>query len=428
VATVFLGQFNLAYHFCSKFAYVDGFFVNYYDFVFHIVDLLIIAVILWYLIIFKLWKHKRWKTLVLTAFSLWTIHNMIFRDWIVLYWSFRLLLYVIAGVSIRISVFKFSKKEKKNLANWLFGSLAVVGVIQSVIVGLQFLLNRTLGIHFLGESFVQSGISGTSSVILPNGTFLRGYGTFPHPNIVGGFISISIMVVSFRLLFGVNKKRFWLFIPLIFLLVGLVFTWSRSAWLFTLLSLILSFYLFLRTKKKEVGRKILGSALIVLGLFTIWISVGGGKFAVSLRERVIEQTLGGNESVVQRRQLNQRAIDMYRENILTGVGAGNFIARLRNDPVLNESGLRIMQPAHNIFLLGAAELGFMALWILSYYLYSSIKGIRTNIYYLFPLLFLLVVGNVDHYPITLPQGLLLLLVLDWFVILQKSIYTKKKFR
>lgn len=419
---VFFGQFNIAYHFSSKFAYVNGFFVNYYDFVIHIVDIVLILLLGSYLIKFKLWEHKRWGLLCSVGLIFWIVHNVIFADWVVFYWSTRMLLYVLAGITIRVSMFNLESKDRKLLVNSLFGALVSVGVIQSIIIILQFSLNRTLGITFLGESVVQSGISGTSSVVLPFGTFLRGYGTFPHPNVVGGVLGICIMLMLCRLLFGVNKKRFWIIVPLVITLSGLGLTWSRSAWLFTFTSSMVSLYLFLRNKKRELGKRIMGGVLILLGFLIIWISVGNDKVSISIRDRLIEQTVGGDESVVQRQELNNRAIEMYRDNLLTGVGVGRYISRLNSHPVVSGSGLRVMQPVHNVFLLGAAELGFMALWIFSYYLYSSIKGLRDNYYYLFPLIFLVTVGLLDHYPITLPQGLLILLILDWFVILQKSIY------
>ncbi len=418
---IFFGQFNLAYHFLSTYAYVDGCYVNYYEFVVHIVDLCFLGSLLWYVFYIKLWKNKNWIILSTFSFFLWIVHNLIFLDPIVFYWSARLFLYFLSAFSIHYSLSSLGKKQKAITGRYIVLGLAVSSIFQSVVVLLQFFRNRTVGLHFLGESFVQSGISGTSAVVLSAGTFLRGYGTFPHPNIVGGFLSVCLIFYLSYLLFQKEKTRLWILIPLLTTAAGLIVTWSRSAWIFFSVGFLILLYLFFRKQRSSFARKGLGVLLVIFGALLIWFAVGNDQISVGLRKRIIRQSANYDESVIQRRQLNQKAVQMYEDNILTGVGAGKFIERISASPVYTGDGLRIVQPVHNVFLLAAAELGFMALWIFSYFLYHSIKGLRRSCYLFFPLLFLLTVGNLDHYPITLPQGLLILIILDWLVVLGESI-------
>jgi len=80
------------------------------------------------------------------------------------------------------------------------------------------------------------------------------------------------------------------------------------------------------------------------------------------------------------------------------------------------STTRFLQPAHNIYLLILAESGLIALLPIVYFIYL-IKTKRivfkpktyptiTSL----PLIILLLIGLLDHYPITLQQGQLLLII------------------
>ncbi|MFH1547013.1 MAG: O-antigen ligase family protein [bacterium] len=418
---VFFSQFNLAFHFLSEYAYVEGYFVNYYDFVIHIVDLCLLGAFVWYMVSGKLWRNRSWLILSLFSVALWAVHNMIFRDVIVFYWSIRLLLYFLSTLSIHYAISNMKKKEKTNVGRYLVWAFSGAIVFQTIIICIQFFTNRVVGLNFLGESAVQTGISGTSAVVLSNGIFLRGYGTFPHPNVAGGFISVGILYLLCFTLFQKDKKRWLLIFPLLIGLVGLFLTWSRSAWTFSSISTLVIAYLYLRRRRSSVIRKGLGAVLIIMGLVLIWFAASNDDVAVGLRDRLISQSKRYDESVVQRNLLNQRAVEMYESNILTGVGAGKFIYRLSADSIYTSEGLRIMQPAHNVFLLASAELGFMALWVFSYFLYHSLKGLRRNCFLFFPLLFVVVVGNLDHYPITVPQGLLILISMDFLIAIGESI-------
>jgi hypothetical protein len=418
---VFLGQFNLAYHFLSRYAYVDGYFVNYYDFVIHIVDVIFFLSLFVIIFIYQLWRNKSWLLLSVFSFALWIVHNLIFRDAIVFYWSARLFLYFISALSLHYSIANLKSKGKSVIDKYLVYSVSAALIIQSIIICVQFFTNRVVGLHFLGESVVQTGVSGTSAVVLSHGIYLRGYGTFPHPNVAGGFISVGMIYLISHLLSAKKKRRLLIIIPLVISSVGLFLTWSRSSWIFISVGTLFLLYKYFRRKRSSFARKGMGTLMVVLGVILIWFAASDDTVAVGLRDRIIKQSLSYDESVFQRNQLNQKAIEMYENNILTGVGAGKFIHRLSASPVYTADGLRIMQPAHNVFVLAAAELGFMALWIFSYFLYHTLKGLRRNYYLFFPLLFIFIVGNLDHYPMTVPQGLLLMVILDWLVVMGESI-------
>jgi hypothetical protein len=97
--------------------------------------------------------------------------------------------------------------------------------------------------------------------------------------------------------------------------------------------------------------------------------------------------------------LKLAAINMWKDNLTLGVGAGNFLVRLSEYQVNNSNWL---QPVHNIFLLIGTEIGCLGILIIGWKLRIKKFGI---------LLFLITItGLMDHYWITLPQNSWLLAV------------------
>ncbi len=104
-------------------------------------------------------------------------------------------------------------------------------VIQSIIAILQVLKQRSIGLGFLGEYLLDPAWSGISIVYAQGVRTLRAYGLSDHPNILGGCLAFSlVLLVSWQIL----KKRETgaLNITIILMgMVGLLLTFSRSAWL-----------------------------------------------------------------------------------------------------------------------------------------------------------------------------------------------------
>jgi O-antigen ligase len=124
-----------------------------------------------------------------------------------------------------------------------------------------------------GESTVYPQLPGIAKIIVDNERLVRSYGTFPHPNILGGFLIVSILIsvylllkhkdyilssigTKFNLFYNINNTKgqgcvssiFW--IILIFTqITALLFTFSRTAWFSFLLSLfIISVFYFYNRK------------------------------------------------------------------------------------------------------------------------------------------------------------------------------------
>jgi hypothetical protein len=67
------------------------------------------------------------------------------------------------------------------------------GIIQSVIGIWQFVIQKSIGLTWLKESILSSDISGVAKIVFNGEKYIRAYGLFPHPNILGGFLVLSII-------------------------------------------------------------------------------------------------------------------------------------------------------------------------------------------------------------------------------------------
>ena len=129
-----------------------------------------------------------------------------------------------------------------------------------------------------------------------------------------------------------------------------------------------------------------------------------------------------DESVVVREQLNAAALTIFGHSPIFGVGPGNFLVELPK--ALPSRAVYFLQPVHNIYLLVMAEGGLVGIGIFGWLIWIVIKSktsqeqnksrakqVSVPTILLVPLLTLLLLGFVDHYPLTIQQGQLLFTLL-----------------
>ncbi len=258
----------------------------------------------------------------------------------------------------------------------------------SLIAILQFILQHSIGgpFWFLGERTFTNQSPGIAQInwCFPNVSqcrlLLRPYATFPHPNVLGGFLAITLPLLINQL---TNKKITRLFFSTTILLgiIALALTFSRSAWIIGLLGI--GWVLFHFKPKFFIPFAII--IFLLLGI-------------------LIKNFDPVSESVVVRQQLNSAAITMWRASPLFGVGLGNFLVELPKN--LPSRTIYFLQPVHNIYLLLLSETGIVGLGsflLLLWYIFQRIRNskFKTSI------VALLLLGLVDHYLLTLQQGQLL---------------------
>ena len=115
-------------------------------------------------------------------------------------------------------------------------------------------------------------------------------------------------------------------------------------------------------------------------------------------------------SLYERKILIEAAIVNISNNPIFGAGLGN--ANIMQYYFMPKNlGLVTHEPVHNIYLLIISELGFAGFVFLLAVLYRTAEKInRINLINFLPLLHLISLGFLDHYFLTLQQGMLMLVV------------------
>lgn len=268
------------------------------------------------------------------------------------------------------------------------------GVFQALVAWVQFALQRSIGLSLLGESTLFAMDSGVAKLVVSSGRFIRAYGTLPSPNVLAFFLALSLLFALF--LYQRKYISSPLFAGSAFLLsAGLAFTFSRG--IVALTALAVAVAVALSFKEKQTRKAVVILSLCTLGAF---LPVAGEWYERSF------VTVRTDSAVSERVQLNETALYGIAQTPW-GVGTGNFTAI---HPSLD-------QPIHNMFLLAAVESGpafaFVLAALLFYALYVQLKTKHPERMLWVPVLILIVgVGMIDHFLLTLQQGMLVF----WMVV------------
>jgi len=347
-------------------------YFTYTDAVFFFSDaLMLLAVILWLVVSVAYSSNDRTRPSVLSYLS--SIRNYSAKRFLFHPSSFMLallLIFVLASlsglwswdgrVSLYISLhFWFIFLFLLSLRDWnevwrlaAFGFCAALGM--EIFAGFIGFASQSTGflesLRMEWPGTLDPSVRGASVVQLSNGMrFLRAYGTLPHPNLLGGIVLVSLLGTAS--LFLTSKKTSY---PILILhslgIILLVITFSRSAWLGLLASLVFLIFRSRYFDRKRLFLFLAGSILtIILTLYP-------------LRELVLTRVSNApvtteRLAIFGREWLAQQAMDMFRAQPLTGVGIGSFILELSSYAVDGA----IIEPVHNIFLLALSELGILGL-------------------------------------------------------------------
>lgn len=249
------------------------------------------------------------------------------------------------------------------LKKWL--SYLALGLVIPAFLGIgQFITqtapaNKWLGLaaHYsgdLGTSVVES--LGSSGEI--TGRWLRAYGSFDQPNILGGLMAVIIILVIVGWpLFNSNFIRSFLFGALSIWCLAVLFSWSRASWLAIICGLIIA--LILAWPDKLRRRKILWLS----GFLAVWASLWLWPFNDLINSRVGLNTRLEQKSLTERADGYQLAAEIVKEKPLFGVGLGNYTQVLsQQDQIVGPAWQ--YQPIHNALVLIIAEIGYVGfVWL-----------------------------------------------------------------
>lgn len=277
----------------------------------------------------------------------------------------------------------------------------LTGLAVQAILGIyQFLTQSTFAFKWLGLTLHDATIGGASVLENLDGRWLRAYAGLPHPNIFGGYMAVGVLISVVLLSRDLMEKktRIFLLTANLFLLAGLFFSFSRSAWLSLIVGLTV-FLLFNRRRfvsSKNFQLFFFSSVLLltVLSLFYAPLLKNRISGKGRLEARAVEERIGGYGE----------ALELFKKHPFEGVGLGNYTLAV-HDEIDSSRPAWGYQPAHNVFLLMFVELGVASALIVLFICYLAGFKICRNLLPFFALFFVL--GFFDHYLWSLYSGLAL---------------------
>jgi putative inorganic carbon (hco3(-)) transporter len=232
--------------------------------------------------------------------------------------------------------------------------------------GIMWAAAVTVGITVLYT--VVAGFGGSMSEVYQNDeggqSYARFGGIFGHPNLLGGFLALAIpSMVALAASERVWWRRLSGSLLVMAAMAGLVFTYSRGAWLGTGVGLLILLPVLGRGFWLILGAVLLGPVLV--GMVT---STG----AVLARLDSITAA-GSDPALMERLEIWGMAFRLVAEHPLLGVGLGNFQAAYGRlmvpDLPLLTYPLELPEHAHNLFLNLAVEVGLVGVsafaWLLA---------------------------------------------------------------
>ena len=336
--------------------------------------------------------------------------------------------------------------------------LIAAAVIQSLLGIWQLVTQSTFASTLLGMSHYEVWQAGTSVLKNDTGRWLRAYGSFPHPNILGGFLSaVLVMMIAgygsrmtarsviasaqgargnprknvvmenaglprargLTLAMTKGVRRWNLLscitnhlslisylLSCILILLGLILTFSRTAWLGTAMGIafLLSFACSSQGRSL-ISRTVLDSILVLVVATVLFV----GVFHEVVFPRFDGGTIDREGSVEDRVQSLRDAEPLIAAHLFLGVGAGNFTAAVMKGEEMGVSGEKgaqeitgktgegeekgkmgakgemgergrpvwTIQPAHNVFVLVLTELGAVGLLLFVGFLFSVVmRGMK----------------------------------------------------
>ncbi len=267
--------------------------------------------------------------------------------------------------------------------------LSIGITLSTLLTLLQFFAQKSIGgiWSLFGERSFSAQSTGIAQLVVSGRLLLRPYATFPHPNVLGGYFAALLPLFLFWQ--PPRQHYWWRQLTCACLALGIFLSFSRAAWVVSV-GMVLFYYSRSKIKRRR------------------FITVGLVLFFLSLEELLLSRFNSlwlDWESFEQRQQLTRIALAIFKHSPLFGVGLLQFIptTTLFSRPPF------LLQPAHSIYLLVLAETGIvgfvgsiMLLVVVGKRLWQQKK-----IAWFCSLLCLLLLGSVDHYPITLPQTQLL---------------------
>ncbi|EKD65274.1 MAG: O-Antigen Polymerase family [uncultured bacterium] len=424
-------------HFWPDFSYIAGIRIDYLSPALYLTDILIFLLFVFWLINKIRSKKKEViihdsKFMVFSALVVFLILGILFSKnqaagW---YGLLKLVELIFLGFYTAINI----KKIKINIVLIL---LSVGLIFESFLATVQYLQQSSVdGIfYFFGERTFNGQTPGIANASIGGELFLRPYGTFPHPNVLAGYLIVVMTMIiskfnpSTKLRTGEQKSKL---IKILFLgsltfgTIALFLTMSRIAivlWMLIVGLWFIQFSVFnLKFKMKYknlINKNSMKISNFKLKILTL-VLVASVLFLSPLHSRFTDLKLT-DESVTIRQELIKSSVFMIKENPIFGVGINNYLDQLPYYQRINNY-FTDLQPVHNIYFLVAAQTGIVGLAFFIWFIFKTYQRIKNttqnsklqkNLYFInsssliIILSSILILGLFDHYFLTLQQGQLI---------------------
>jgi hypothetical protein len=256
--------------------------------------------------------------------------------------------------------------------------IIAVGLIQSIVGIWQFIAQKSIGLIWLKESVLSPDISGVAKIVFNGEKYIRAYGLLPHPNILGGFLILSIVltIMYFRLFHVEQSEKkidnicstwniyaYYVILGIQFL--ALVLTFSKSAYIGLLIAL---FYLWYQNVPRGTFNDFVAEKikyfLLVACIFILLIIVAKPNWYSVIGKSIDDRVFYLNVSR-----------GTFLENPILGVGSGQFVSSLEN--IKNIENWQF-QPIHDVFLLILNELGIIGFILFLWFIWGIMRIVSST--------------------------------------------------
>lgn len=385
--------------FFSQESFVLGIPIDYLAYSLYISDIAIAI----YLMLFLLENYQNLKTyfvkrkifvISLAVLSLYLIVNSVYISKLPLISLYATLKFLEFGLFATFASFDLANHNTLNLVK----RVALFSLLwQSALAIYQFVFQKSFGLWLLGERSFDASTPSIAHADFFDSLLLRPYGTFPHPNVLGAYLVIFLIIVLGEPLNKTSLTKLNLLAKsaLIASVLATVLTNSKTA-----ISVLLMYVLLtLRSLKKFVYL-----ALFLLLAFFAYINFLSYSHLTSIAERLL---------------LFSASFKIALTSPIFGIGHSNFIPELAKLNLYSIGEVRLLQPVHNVFLLILSENGVVGLILFGFYLLAISKSaLRLQKLVLF--FSLLIYFSVDHFLWTLHQGQFLFAITTAYILSSQS--------
>jgi O-antigen ligase len=230
--------------------------------------------------------------------------------------------FTVAGVALIAALPLDGRHTRRTLVGYVAGATTLA--IATVIIG--FAAHRFIGVYPLGI----------------------------HKNAAGSLLSYGLLAaLVLRLNTPRGGRKAWLAAGCLVILVGLVFTGSRGAWVGTLVALATITAL----RRPQLLWPVVSITLVAVALFLLILPPDVLAERAGFEERYSTAAI--------RADTWQEGVRAISASPMLGVGAGNFVARI--------DGRNFQSDPNNVFLLTWAETGLLGLVMLLWFLVACLR-------------------------------------------------------